>query len=238
MLKLERDIAYGIMEENIERSEQEILKEGDEEQMIEKSDLTALGVAVPEVLVTEEDDIAESMPVFGRRTTQETRNEVGDGNENGEDDGMAQTYKSHSLVEFMEFEDQIKQGTFNERGNVFVGDTFRDEMAESVKTELTEMVTGSGKRNDESILREEEERQSFQRKHGLMNQNLFGESMQSKEMQSEQQNKMRAAKGWDNLTPDQLKQMQQTMPKDSQTQDAISRKEKLLVEMELKSQLN
>lgn len=53
MLELEREIAYDIVGENIERTEQEIL--ADDEQMIEKSDITAVGVAVPEVLVTEED---------------------------------------------------------------------------------------------------------------------------------------------------------------------------------------
>ena len=54
MLALERNIAYDIMGEDIERSEQEILNE--EADLIEKSDITALGVAVPEVLVTEGDE--------------------------------------------------------------------------------------------------------------------------------------------------------------------------------------
>ena len=46
------------------------------------------------------------------------------------------------------------------RGNheaVFVGDSFRDELADSVGTQLTE-VFDSGKRVDDSILREEQER--------------------------------------------------------------------------------
>ena len=54
MLQLEREIAYDIMEERIERSEHEILNEKD--QLLEKSDITAVGVAVPDVLVTEGDD--------------------------------------------------------------------------------------------------------------------------------------------------------------------------------------
>ena len=54
MLRLEREIAYDIMDENVERSEHEILNQ--KEQMIQKSDITAMGVAVPEMLVTEGDD--------------------------------------------------------------------------------------------------------------------------------------------------------------------------------------
>ena len=50
---------------------------------------------------------------------------------------------------------------------------------------MTEIID-SGKRGDDSILREEAERQSFQKRHALMNNNLFGESMQSKELKSEQ----------------------------------------------------
>ena len=67
MLQLERDIAYDIMAENVERSEQEILN--DDEQMIEKSDITAVGVVVPEMLVTEEDqdeDASAFMAAQGR----------------------------------------------------------------------------------------------------------------------------------------------------------------------------
>ena len=54
MLQIEQAIAYDIMGEQIERTEEEILNE--EEALIEKSDLTAMGVAVPEVLVTEGDE--------------------------------------------------------------------------------------------------------------------------------------------------------------------------------------
>lgn len=71
-----------------------------------------------------------------------------------------------------------------EGGNVFVGDSFADELADSVGTQLTEIHTQS-KRVDDSILREEQERQSFQKRHALMSNNLFGESMQSKELKSE-----------------------------------------------------
>jgi len=68
---------------------------------------------------------------------------------------MEKTFaKSNSMIEFMEFESQFKQGTFNGSGNVFVGDSFRrDELGDSIGTQLTEML--EGKRNDESILREE-----------------------------------------------------------------------------------
>ena len=48
------DIAYDIAGQ--ERSEQEILNQDQNELMIEKSDITAMGVAVPEILGTEEDD--------------------------------------------------------------------------------------------------------------------------------------------------------------------------------------
>ena len=48
------DIAYDIAGQ--ERSEQEILNQDQNEPMIEKSDITAVGVAVPERLGTEEDD--------------------------------------------------------------------------------------------------------------------------------------------------------------------------------------
>ena len=43
---------------------------------------------------------------------------------------------------------------------MFVDDTFRDELADSVGTQLTEVI-GDVKRADDSILREEQERQSF-----------------------------------------------------------------------------
>ena len=48
------DIAYDIAGQ--ERSEEEILNQDQNEPMIEKSDITAVGVAVPERLGTEEDD--------------------------------------------------------------------------------------------------------------------------------------------------------------------------------------
>ena len=48
------DIAYDIAGQ--ERSEQEILNQDQNEPMIEKSDITAVGVAVPERLGTEEDE--------------------------------------------------------------------------------------------------------------------------------------------------------------------------------------
>ena len=41
--------------------------------------------------------------------------------------------------------------------NVFVGDSFADELADSVGTQLTE-IHNSSKRVDDSILREEQER--------------------------------------------------------------------------------
>ena len=56
MLKIERDIAYDIMGEQIERTQEQILAEADQETLIEKSDITAIGVAVPEVLQTEGDE--------------------------------------------------------------------------------------------------------------------------------------------------------------------------------------
>ena len=61
------------------------------------------------------------------------------------------------MVEFLEIESQIKQATMHSGNNVFVGDSFNrdeDELADSVGTQLTEVVD-MGKRVDESILREE-----------------------------------------------------------------------------------
>ena len=92
------------------------------------------------------------------------------------------------MDEFMQIESQIEKESSirSKKGEtaVFVGDSFRDELAESVGTQMTEIID-SGKRGDDSILREEAERQSFQKRHALMNNNLFGESMQSKELKSE-----------------------------------------------------
>ena len=65
-----------------------------------------------------------------------------------------------------------------------------------------------------------------------MNNNLFGESMQSKELKSEQlaaaQNKR--AQAWE-IDSEVLRQNQATMPRNQE----LGRKEKLLIEMELKS---
>lgn len=89
----------------------------------------------------------------------------------------------------MEIESQIKMESIRSGdNNIFVGDSFQQEhdpLADSVGTQLTE-VRNSSRRADDSILREEQERQSFQKKHQLLNNNLFGESMQSKELKSEQ----------------------------------------------------
>ena len=57
MVALERDIAYDILGENLERSEKEIMDEACDEPLIEKSDITAMGAVVPDVLVTEEDEV-------------------------------------------------------------------------------------------------------------------------------------------------------------------------------------
>ena len=59
----------------------------------------------------------------------------------------------------MEIESSIKKATMRsgDGGNVFVGDSFADELADSVGTQLTEVLNTS-KRVDESILREEQER--------------------------------------------------------------------------------
>ena len=65
----------------------------------------------------------------------------------------------------MDIENHVKQATMqsNDGGGaaaMFVDDTFRDELADSVGTQLTEVIENS-KRADDSILREEQERQSF-----------------------------------------------------------------------------
>ena len=54
MLALEREIAYDVMRDI--RAQCDILKQEFDEDLIEKSDITAMGVAVPEMLVTEEDE--------------------------------------------------------------------------------------------------------------------------------------------------------------------------------------
>lgn len=59
MLQLEMEIAYDVMGQ--ERSEQEILDQDQNEPMIEKSDITAVGVAVPERLGTEEDNDEDNL---------------------------------------------------------------------------------------------------------------------------------------------------------------------------------
>ena len=43
-------------------------------------------------------------------------------------------FKSNSLVEFMEIESRVKQATFNDGHAVFVGESFNDELADSVGT--------------------------------------------------------------------------------------------------------
>ena len=69
MLALEREIAYDIAGENPGgRSEEEILMQEAEDDYIEKSGLTAMGVAVPEMLSREH---AQATPIEedgGRRT--------------------------------------------------------------------------------------------------------------------------------------------------------------------------
>ena len=64
----------------------------------------------------------------------------------------------------MAIETQVKQATMNSidggAAAMFVDDTFRDELADSVGTQLTEVI-GDVKQADDSILREEQERQSF-----------------------------------------------------------------------------
>lgn len=60
----------------------------------------------------------------------------------------------------MVIENSVKQATFNEANGaaVFVGgESFKDDFANSVGTELTELV-GTNRRVDDSILREEQER--------------------------------------------------------------------------------
>lgn len=90
MLAIEREIAYDIMGEQIERTEQQILNE--EVPLIESSDVTAFGVAVPEVLVTEEDASGEQQPDQSVRRM----------NEDDDCDMLLATAgKNHSLVEFM-----------------------------------------------------------------------------------------------------------------------------------------
>ena len=51
MLEFEREIALEIFDEGNERSQEDIFKQ--EEHVVEKSDTTALGVALPEMLVRE-----------------------------------------------------------------------------------------------------------------------------------------------------------------------------------------
>ena len=127
MLRIERDIAYDIMGEHIEQTEEDILAEEENEALIEKSDITALGVIVPEVLVTEGDEYVQQAT----------------GSEDHSDIMMETAGKSGSLVEFMQLEDQVKLSTMKslEQGPNFVGDSFHvDEMANSVGTELTEIL--------------------------------------------------------------------------------------------------
>ena len=133
MLRIERDIAYDIMGEHIERTEEDILAEEENEALIEKSDITALGVIVPEVLVTEGDEYVQ----------------LATDTEDHSDIMMETAGKSGSLVEFMQLEDQVKLSTMKsvEQGPNFVGDSFHvDEMADSVGTELTEILVSGRQR--------------------------------------------------------------------------------------------
>ena len=71
MLALERDIAYDIAGDNPGgRSEEEILKQEAEEDLIEKSGLTAMGVAVPEMLSREPAQAVPTEEDDDRRTPQ------------------------------------------------------------------------------------------------------------------------------------------------------------------------
>ena len=131
------------MDENVERSQQEILN--DNEPIIERSDLTAMGVAVPEMLITEEDEALDDAPLSQHKKNNvpqfysKAANRIGQ--ENGDDeDALGHTYaKSGSLVEFMEIESQIKQATMRSGigERVFVGDSFNeqvDELGDSIGT--------------------------------------------------------------------------------------------------------
>ena len=150
MLALEREIAYDMVGDRV-RTEAEILREGADEAAIEKSDLTAMGVAVPDELGMEfgEGGLMDADRATPMMSSAGRDNRIAD---------FADTYKTGSLVEFMEIESQVKQATMHSGTNVFVGDSFnRDDLADSVGTQLTE-VLDSGKRVDDSILREAEER--------------------------------------------------------------------------------
>ena len=89
-----------------------------------------------------------------------------------EDFLLATAGKSGSLVEFMQLENNVKMSTMKsiEGAQGFVGDSFQvDGLADSHGTELTEILDPQKARQDDSIAREQQERESFQKKHGLMN---------------------------------------------------------------------
>ena len=92
------------MVENVDQTEEEILNQ--KEQMIEKSALTEIGVAVPEMLVTEEDEGATIM--YADKDTDEKI-------ENEDEDGLGATYRQNSLAEFMNIENEVKHATMNSR---------------------------------------------------------------------------------------------------------------------------
>ena len=128
MLRLEQEIAYDIAGDTVERTQEEILNQ--KEHMIEKSDLTEIGVAVPEMLVTEEDEGGTIMHPDQSRVNQ---------GQSDEEDRFDMTHKTDELDEFMKLESQVKQATMGSRdgdvaAQVFVGDSFRDEMADSIGT--------------------------------------------------------------------------------------------------------
>ena len=82
------------MGEKVERTQEEILAE--DECALETSDRTALGVAPPEILVSDTD----ALPAVNKLVTEES-----------EDYLLHTAGKHNSLVEFMQLEDQVKNTT-------------------------------------------------------------------------------------------------------------------------------
>eukprot|EP00354_Favella_ehrenbergii_P005727 CAMPEP_0170469030 /NCGR_PEP_ID=MMETSP0123-20130129/11992_1 /TAXON_ID=182087 /ORGANISM="Favella ehrenbergii, Strain Fehren 1" /LENGTH=120 /DNA_ID=CAMNT_0010735755 /DNA_START=264 /DNA_END=626 /DNA_ORIENTATION=- len=93
-----------------------------------------MGVAVPEMLVTEGDEDIKDGQELGK-IEQNSRPD----HEMKEEDFLLETAgKSHSLVEFMQLENQIKMSTMKSiegAQSAFVGDSFQvDALADSVGT--------------------------------------------------------------------------------------------------------
>jgi len=131
MLRIEQAIAHDIGGKYVAGTGQL------EAPLHEKLNLTTM--AVPEALMREENSASN----------------LHRADEDDDADMLAATAgRNHSLVEFMQIEDRLRQGTLRSIGG-FAGESFRDDFADSIGTQLTEIVDTGRRAGEDSILREE-----------------------------------------------------------------------------------